>query len=420
MAASLFFMSPYSINTQIYIGQNEERSFSFDDIKKKIITAKEKTGLSRLMIWSVNTGLSKDITATCRENDIIPYLWFPVLADVPTYQPDVNDLVLTSSGRRGSGKTGRWKVLGKGDENFLFTCPNNHDAIDHIFKIYIKRLNDIKPDGVMLDRIRYPSFVNGFESLFTCFCDHCQRRFFIEYNFNLNVYKKIFTGFLNRLKDCDIKQLTAFDNPSSIWDHSELKEFFKFKQNSVFNVVSQFSNYARSLGLKVGLDLYSITLAPVVSQNYRLLSSLCDWIKPMTYCRGIGPAAFPLEIVCLADAFETLRPELEKQQIHTILQNITGWPLPIDMGNNLLNQGLPEETLGIELKRINDLNIEPHIEIYPGIEAIKNKEFNIEISESILDKYFQYIAGRVDGLMASWNLLYIPDENLEFMGKYFN
>ena len=87
-----------------------------------------------------------------------------------------------------------------------------------------------------------------------------------------------------------------------------MARLFDFKKRSIARIVERFSEQARGRGLQVGLDLYSYSLAPLVGQDYELLSRAGDWIKPMTYCRAIGPAGLPLELACLLEAFQALMP----------------------------------------------------------------------------------------------------------------
>ena len=85
--------------------------------------------------------------------------------------------MLNYDGTRGYGKTGTWQELAKGEESFRFYCPNREGAVEEVLRAYTGLLDRLDFAGVMLDRIRYPSAVNGFETLFGCFCDACDRDF---------------------------------------------------------------------------------------------------------------------------------------------------------------------------------------------------------------------------------------------------
>ena len=84
---------------------------------------------------------------------------------------------------------------------------------------------------------------------------------------------------------------------------------------------------------------------------------------------------------------------------------------------SILAQGIPEKFVARELEKIRNFRLPDAIQIYPGIEAVKNPHFALNIDRFILEKYLAQIQPNTTGFMASWNLLYIPDENLEFIGK---
>lgn len=411
-------MNQYSIATQIYIEKNQEHLFSTDHIIKKIEIAKKTTDLKSLMIWTENISLTEKIITTCRRLDIEPYLWFPVLADTHIKLSE-NDLVLTCDNQRSIGQIGKWEKLGEGNEEFMFICPNNKKALDQIFNVYTKLINKLDIDGVMLDRIRYPSFVNGFEALFTCFCDICQRKFKEKYNTSLKIFNDR-DGIINSISRSNIDDLCNCDDLIDIWNISGQEIFYNFRNNNIFNIVNLFSSTARNKNLKVGLDLFTPSFSATVAQDYKQLSTICDWIKPMTYCNAIGSAALPLELSCLARILKSLNPELMMPEILFILENITKWKIDASSVYQILENGVPESILGIELAKIKKIHLNPDVKIFPGIEAVKNPEFNINITKKKLENYLSQINNNVDGIIASWNLLFIEDENLEFIGNYLN
>ncbi len=296
--------------TQLYVGRTERASFSMDEIQRAIRRAKEIADLDGLMIWTdADPDFFKTLCRTSRQCGIETYLWFPVLADVPGCSLHQDDLILNSEGKRGNGRIGVWEQLGKGDENFLFICPNNHRILDKVFRVYESLLNDLDIDGVMLDRIRYPSVVNGFESLFSCFCDFCQSKFRSEQGFSLTSLKQPIRDFFARLKGITLDELRdEWRSIDSLWERSGLMELSAFRKRAIFETVGRFGEFARSRNLKVGLDLFSISLSPIVSQDYEMLSGTCDWIKPMIYCHAMGPAGLPLEISSIRKALQVLNP----------------------------------------------------------------------------------------------------------------
>jgi len=406
------------IGTQIFIGESEIRDFPIDYIKNKIISAKRYLDLNGLMLrTNYDNGIYEDLIKMCREYEIDIYLWFPVLADIQDCEVKKDESLTNYKNERGYGQIGRWGKLGSGEEKFLFICPNNKDKMDDVFSLFKNLLNKFDFDGVFLDRIRYPSFVNGFESLFTCFCCFCKENFNDIYDFSLDSFRSAIKDFFDNLKKLNWKELSRWEGLESFWNLADLSKFIEFKNMNIYSIVRRFSDYAKSKNLKVGLDLYSVTLAPFVSQGYELLSRCCDWIKPMIYCHALGPAGIPLEVSCLIKALGILCPKLNENNIIYFLNRTFENHLPENV-YQILEKGIEEEFVSVELKKIEKLRLSEDVRVYPGIEAVKIPQFSINIDKKILENYLSQIKKKVSGVVASWNLLYVPDYNLEIMGNF--
>ena len=408
------------VSTQLFIGDQERHTFSPEQIRQRIASAKKYANIRSIMIWADEKPESYQyIVQICKEYEIQTYLWFPVFADIPGYAPQEEQLVTSYEDQRGYGKIGRWDALGQGDEEFLFICSNNTPAVDGIFHTYTRLVDQVDFDGVFLDRIRYPSCTNGFESFFTCFCDFCKDKFSKLYNASLNVYRQTITDFVQHLEHTTPEEFNQHNNLESLWESVDLQRFLDFRNKNIFESVKQFSEYARSKNKYVGLDLYTLSLAPFVSQDYALLSQSCDWIKPMSYCHVIGPAGVPLEISCLIRALEILCPNLNEQDIVQFFERVLQVPLPKSV-EAILARGITEEFVARELDKIENLSLSDDVRIYPGIEAVKNPQFSLTIDQQILEKYLSHIHHKADGCIASWNVLYIPDENWKIIAELSN
>ena len=270
----------------------------------------------------------------------------------------------------------------------------------------------------MLDRIRYPSCTNGFESLFTCFCECCQAKYRAKTGSTLDIYLEKASHFFDSLNQLRRNDLDAWQDLASIWEQADLIDFAKFRESNIFDVVEKFSDYARQRGLCVGLDLYSAFLSSSVSQNYAMLSKTCDWIKPMIYCQGIGPACLPLEIKCLWDALDSLCPNLIDRDIRKFLQKAFAFPIE-GTRHGILQLGVSHQAVSMELNHILSNALHSGVQIYPGIVAMYHPAFQVNIDRSILENYIRQIKSKTTGFIASWNLPYISDENLKLIGSQF-
>jgi len=138
------------IGTQIVLNNHPDNDIDKDDhLKKKLVMAKEMLDLDALIVWSDNNKKNLDvIRRICSDLKIQTYLWYPVLADTPGIRIEQDQAVKTFDGLRGYGKLGCWDKIGKGEEDFLFLCPNDKENINRIFNHYV---NKIEESGVQVE-----------------------------------------------------------------------------------------------------------------------------------------------------------------------------------------------------------------------------------------------------------------------------
>ena len=406
-------------------------------IREAVLAARATAGLDALAVWA---GAGEEARGAavdaCREAGVSPYLWFPVLADVPGAPFDAASLVESADGRRGHGSSGAWEGLAGGEEGFLFLCPNAAAAVDAVFERYAALLGRAGVDGVMLDRIRFPSPANGFEALLTCFCPACADRFRREEGGSLDPLRERARALLAAMPGwgpgeaaAGLRALAALPGsagPAADGIASEglaaegrasegLAGLAAFRARSIARVVARFAGHARGQGLAVGLDLFSPALAGLVGQDYRLLAPAADWLKPMTYCHAVGPAGLPLELASLARALLALAPRLAEREALAAVRKAFRLPVPAAL-SRLLADGLPERLVAAELEVVGGLELPPRVAVHAGLEAVSLPRFGIDITPAILGRYLRASAGRARGWVASWNLLAVPEANLRLLG----
>jgi hypothetical protein len=405
------------IATQIVLNNIPNNSLhKNDNLKNKLATAKEALNLDALMVWSdigkKNLDLVREI---CRDFKIKTYLWYPILADIPGFKVRWEQSVETFDGLHGYGKNSRWDKLGKGEEDFLFLCPNDEQNIREIFNQYQNKIIESGFDGVFLDRIRFPSPSNGFEALFSCFCKSCMNKFYSNYGEDLKGYRNQVKTVFKKFKTIDVNYLQTCQSFSDIIIRDSLKKFYDFRKKNIYQVLKMFADKAKQMGKLVGVDLFAPSLAPLVSQDYRLLAKTCDWIKPMIYCHTSSPAGLPLELYCLIRAILEINPTLDEGQLIREISRIIGVDLPTQI-NDLLKNGISEHIICSEMQKIKEFNLPEKVDTYVGIEAVQIPGL-CNITEKILKKYLKsVIEADIKGMVLSWDLLKIPDENLQLAG----
>lgn len=387
-----------------------------DNLKKKLAIAKEALNLDALMIWSdINKKDLDLVRRICRDFKIKTYLWYPILADIPDFKIEQEQSVETFSGLRGYGKNGCWDKLGEGEEDFLFLCSSDEEHIRRIFDQYQNKIKENGFDGVFLDRIRFPSPSNGFELLFSCFCKSCLNKFYNNYGEDLKGYRNQAKTVFKNFKTIDVNYLQTCQSLSDVIIRDSLKKFYDFRKQNIYQVLKMFADKAKQMGKLVGVDLFAPSLAPLVSQDYQLLAKTCDWIKPMIYCHTSSPAGLPLELYCFIRAILDNNPTLDEGQLIREISRIIGVDLPTQI-NELLKIGISEHIICSEMQKIKEFNLPEKVDIYVGLEAVQIPEV-CNIDRSILKKYLKsVIKADSKGIILSWDLLKIPDENLKLAG----
>jgi len=407
------------IGTQIVLNNIPNSYLNKNDyLKKKLSIAKEALDLDALLIWAdINKKDLDLIRGICKDFKIKTYLWYPVLADTSGFKIEQEQAVETFDGSRGYGENGRWDKLGKGEENFLFLCPNDEQNIRQIFSHYKNKIIESDFDGVFLDRIRFPSPSNGFETLFSCFCKSCQNKFHSIYSEDLEDYRYQAKVVFEKFKTIDINYFRNCQSFSDFIIQDNLEKFYDFRKQNIYQVVKIFADKAKQMGKLVGVDLFAPSLAPLVSQDYQLLAKTCDWIKPMIYGHTSSPAGFPLELYCLLRAILDINPALNEGQLIDEVNRLLGVNLPTQL-DDLLKNGISENIISREMQKVKEFNLPEKVDIYVGLEAVQIPVV-CHIDKSILKKYLELVIKEdIKGILLSWNLWKMPDENLKLVGDF--
>ena len=121
------------------------------------------------------------------------------------------------------------------------------------------------------------------------------------------------------LNDDTADWLSLFTDSASL-----LLRFLRFRMDSITGLVAEAHALASGLNRRVGFDLFSPRLAPLVGQDYRALARFADWIKPMTYRVAEGPAGLRLEIPALAEGVSQMMHRRRVREIGRLIDLMVG------------------------------------------------------------------------------------------------
>lgn len=383
---------------QVFSGGFGNRIIDLENLLEKINFVKNKIDVNGVIIgWAINKEFYGKLKEYLKKDNIELYFWFPVFSELDYFKEfqEVIDY---------QGKEIKSKGFQEG-ENFNFYCSNDKNNIENIKTIFLEQFADHEIDGVFLDKIRYPSFSNGPESVFTCFCDTCKRKMSEE---GIEVYelqRKIQNIFSDNNSDNK--------NPMSISKYKDFKfdfsdilidKFFKFKEKSINRTLKELTDFFKSQGLKTGLDLFAPHISYFTGQNIIKLSEMADFVKPMYYRATHAPAGIPFEIESYSENFPNKDSESIKKEFFNLINETEG-----EISDKYMENELLELREKFKIKNICS-----------GLEF--NKIENIALSDEFyLEKSINsfYNSG-IKGTVLSWDLMQMPLEHLEVYIKLWN
>ena len=391
---------------QLALGPSDLKRFPAGDIVERLRLAAKAAKLDALVLWpSGDDALDRRVRSEARALGLELHLWLPALADTHS-EPAETELTVNAWGTKGHGSSGCWKSLGSGDEAFLFACPESDSQAEEAVERCQEELAEY--DGVFLDRIRYPSPANGLEALFTCFCPRCRERYSQSEIWMRQIHE--LRKYIQSASDAEVE---GWADVADLLGRHGLVEFRLARARSISTLVSVISRNAMDMGKKVGLDLFSPTLARMVGQEYQALGAMADWIKPMSYCRAQGPAGIPLELSCLARGLMAWGKNIGEAAIMAFLRRAYGLPgLPATLAE-MESRGIDESAAAVEFARA-----ERHCDcpVYPGFECVRHPDFAFSMSAEGIGRYLAAYAD-APGMVLSWNILYMPEDFLRLVAE---
>jgi hypothetical protein len=394
------------IGAQVSTSHSRRDAFSLDTVVEVVDRTRSVIGLDILVVGAreapeIFHGLCRP---GCGVNEV--FLWYNVLSDIDGMED--SDLVVNWRGER-SGGWGGWAEKGaEVNETFRFVCPNNPVARAKS----LGRLRDLLTryafTGAFLDKVRFPSPANGLEEVASCFCDHC-RGAAKAINLDLDDVARVFD---DRALVIGATQSSGKDEPHWLTELAAanplLDRFLRFRMDSITNLVAEAHAVIFGLGRRVGADLFSPGLAPLVGQDYRALARYCDWIKPMTYRVAEGPAGLRLEIPALVEGISRMFGVGEARISAWAAQHVAGFD-----GNTLemtRDHAVPLPVITAEIA--SAMKSAHPVPVYFGLELVRHPGV-VDITPELVVEMVQ--AGRqanAAGLVISWDLLHAPMDGI--------
>ncbi|HEY8447841.1 MAG TPA: hypothetical protein VIL01_12115 [Thermomicrobiales bacterium] len=337
------------------------------------------------------------------------YRWQLVLAGHADFDPPAE--------WRAVGLDGEAAPAFRGMREFTFLCPHQPEARRQALAAVADVARRDVYDGVMLDRIRFPSPCQEPERSFACFCDACRDAFAsagLDQGEVRAAVRRLFGSAEGSRRW--LEALLSGTNSSGDTDVALLNAFLDGRQAAVTALVREAVQQVRAAGKAVALDVFSPVVTRAVGQDLRALASGAGLTKLMVYGGTVAPAGLPFEILGLADWL------VEHQGIPEAtamgwLREATGLPLP-DRRATLRHDGLSPEALAAEVARAHALGLS---EIDVGIDLVHLDGVTCAgwTDARLREALVAFRDAGVSGLVLSWDLWFISTERLRLVADVF-
>lgn len=362
---------------QIYTGGVSGRNISIEQIQQKLDSL-EIGGEDGIIVgWSLEPQIYKWLRAYTKERGVELYLWFQVLAEFKS----LGDF---ESVRTLNGKVLKTAVF-DGDEEFSFYCPGNPNTRKSLIKIYEKYFSEIDFDGVLLDRIRFPSPAVDQNALFSCTCPYCMEKL-EKRGLGRKDIEEVYEQIKEEAKKGVFIGIEEYKSGSYTFRSEKVEAYLNARTGLITEIVKELADYFKGKGMKVGLDLFAPFLSIFVGQNYAELSREADFIKPMLYRFTYTPAGMQYEL----DGMAGEMAESMKQIIGMEDERLTAF-------------------MEKELKAVQELS---DCAVYAGIEVHTAKGLPLIRPQAIKEGAALTEKRKCAGRIASWNILEASKENL--------
>ena len=275
---------------QVSLGGWHSPDYTAEQIIGRIDTVSSLIPVEKVIIgWSLDKEIYREVGAHLHDKGIKMLLWLPVFAE--TEEMCENSPAVDLWGNIPANYD-----LAAG-EGFRFNCPSDPLNAANVVGIYDSWFGDCGFDGVFLDRIRTQSFVSGVGGVLNCGCPLCASRFEAE---------GVDLGAVREAWEARGDEFLSVDgySPASGFTFADTlaASFFRAKGLIVSGAVAAIADTLRTRGLEIGMDLYAPFMSVFVGQDYSILASHADFIKPMLYRQTFAPAGMGFEYDLLREA----------------------------------------------------------------------------------------------------------------------
>jgi hypothetical protein len=168
-------------------------------------------------------------------------------------------------------------------------CPNNPTIRERSLKSYRDMAATKNIQGILVDGCRFASPASGLNAYFTCFCDTCAGKA-AKLGFDFAKMKQDAKALFDLLaaKGASSKREQVWlQEPAGLAEfmtqYPGVLEWLRFRRTCVTEHFRALSEIIHGAGLRMGVYIFTPSLAPLVGQSYVDLAEFMDVFAPMIY-----------------------------------------------------------------------------------------------------------------------------------------
>lgn len=218
--------------------------------------------------------------------------------------------------------------------------------------------------GILVDGVRFASPASGLMPFLTDFSVHA-KQCALERGFDFTLMKHDVERLHRSLTAMDIapaKLAGRFGSPSGLLEwltaYPGLLEWFRFRRAYTTEHFRNLSEIIQGAGLRMGIYIFTPSLAPLVGQSYEDLRDVADVFAPMIYRNypdEPGPACLNWELAALPGELGVAGTSFEAEVMAAVLAWAGFADLEIEPRVEAVKTALPPEAVGRETARARAL-----------------------------------------------------------------
>lgn len=181
-------------------------------------------------------------------------------------------------------------ITGRSQAWFGCGCPNSPILRERNLELVRRLAGTPEIKGIFIDRCRFASPAAGLNAFLTCFDDICrQKAENMGYDFAQirRDVRFLYQSLKGKKQAHERRGLMWFKGPAGVveWlmDHPGLLDWLRFRRSSITEHFRAVSEIVHRAGLRLGVYLFTPSLAPLVGQSYIDLRDFVDVFAPIIF-----------------------------------------------------------------------------------------------------------------------------------------